>query len=78
MRFKVIICNGIQLQSIKMEHKGVKVTSMAISPDETWLVCAMENNQLIVFPFQNLDMVKVNEVPKDMNVQVSISFIITH
>lgn len=57
-----------------METKGVKVQSMAISPDETWLVCSMENNQLIAFPFQNLDMVKPNEVPRDMIVQVKVSF----
>lgn len=68
------MCIGIQTQNIKMEKKGVKVASMAISPDETWLVCSMENNQLIAFPFQNLDMVKPNEVPKDMIVQVSFRF----
>jgi hypothetical protein len=55
-----------------MESKGVKVHSMAISINEDWLVCSMENNQLIAFPFQNLDMVKPNEVPRDMLVQVSI------
>ena len=54
-----------------MEIMGVKVHSMAISPDENWLVCSMENCQLIGFNLQNLDMVKPNEVPKDMIVQVS-------
>lgn len=55
-----------------MESKGMKVYNMAISINEDWLVCSMENNQLIAFPFQNLDMVKPNEVPKDMIVQVSL------
>ncbi|XP_073385676.1 uncharacterized protein [Physcomitrium patens] len=54
---------------IKMENEGVKVSSLAMSPNEDWLVCIMENGQLISFPFQNLDMVKPNEVPKDIIVQ---------
>lgn len=53
-----------------MENEGVKVSSLAMSPNEDWLVCIMENGQLISFPFQNLDMVKPNEVPKDIIVQV--------
>ncbi|KAG0554261.1 hypothetical protein KC19_12G077500 [Ceratodon purpureus] len=66
-----------KINSIKMENKGVKINSIAISINEDWLVCSMENNQLIAFPFQNLDMVKPNEVPKDMLVQAFHTNVIT-
>lgn len=54
-----------------MDSNGTRIKGMALSPNEDMLVCTLENNQLLAFPFQNLDMVKPDEVPKDIIVQVS-------
>jgi hypothetical protein len=64
----------VQIQSIKVDNSGVKVRSMALSPNEDLLVFTLENQQLISLPFQSIDMFKPNDVPKDLNIQVRIAY----
>ncbi|CAK9865196.1 unnamed protein product [Sphagnum jensenii] len=61
--------NFKKIQSIKVDNSGVKVRSMALSPNEDLLVFTLENQQLISLPFQSIDMFKANDVPKDLNIQ---------
>ncbi len=63
----------MQIQSIKVDNSGVKVRSMALSPNEDLLVFTLENQQLISLPFQSIDMFKANDVPKDLDIQVRIA-----
>lgn len=61
----------MQTQTIKMDKVGAKICSLAISPNEDILICSLDNNQLLMLPFQNLDMFKQNELPKDLILQVT-------
>eukprot|EP00736_Rhodelphis_marinus_P001057 Rmarinus@m.11291 len=50
-------------KTFRIENNACKIVSMAMSPSEEQLLCALENNQLFSFSISNLDILK----SEDMN-----------